>query len=85
MLVGGLLMSYRMGFDSRNTNVNKSSAIMWGVHYRVGDAIIPSVHYEYRRKLRFGLSYDINLSKLTPASYARGGFELSLNYLVGDR
>jgi type IX secretion system PorP/SprF family membrane protein len=85
MLVGGLLMSYRMGFDSRNTSVNKSSAIMWGVHYRVGDAIIPSVHYEYRRKLRFGLSYDINLSKLTPASSARGGFELSLNYLVGDR
>ena len=85
MIVGGVLMSYRMGFDSRNTSTNKSSAIMWGVHYRVGDAIIPSVHYEYRRKLRFGLSYDINLSKLTPASTARGGFELSLNYLVGDR
>jgi type IX secretion system PorP/SprF family membrane protein len=85
MFVGGVLVSYRMGFDSRNTNVNKSSAIMWGVHYRFGDAIIPSIHYEYRRKLNFGLSYDINVSKLTPASYGRGGYELSLSYLIGDR
>jgi type IX secretion system PorP/SprF family membrane protein len=85
MFVLGGLMSYRMGYDSRNTNINKSSAIMWGVHYRVADAIIASLHYEYHRKLRFGLSYDTNLSKLTPASTARGGFELSLNYFVGDR
>lgn len=84
-VVAGVLISYRMGYDSRNTNFNKSSAIMWGVHYRVGDAIIASVHYEYHRKLRFGLSYDANLSALTPASTARGGFELSLNYFLGDR
>jgi type IX secretion system PorP/SprF family membrane protein len=83
MLVGGILISYRIGLDSRNTRINKSSAFMWGVHYRVGDAIIPSVHYEYRRKFKFGLSYDINLSKLTAASYVRGGFELSLNYFFG--
>jgi type IX secretion system PorP/SprF family membrane protein len=84
-IIGGMLVSYRMGFDSRNTNVNKSSALLWGVHYRFADAIIPSIHYEYRRKLRFGLSYDINISKLTPATFARGGFELSFNYFVGDR
>jgi hypothetical protein len=84
-VVAGVLISYRMGYDSRNTNFNKSSAIMWGVHYRVGDAIIASVHYEYHRKLRFGLSYDANLSALTPASTVRGGFELSLNYFLGDR
>jgi type IX secretion system PorP/SprF family membrane protein len=85
LLIGGVLISYRMGYDSRNTNVNKSSAMMFGCHYRVGDAIIPSIHYEYRRKLRFGISYDLNLSKLTPASYARGGFEISLNYLIDNK
>jgi type IX secretion system PorP/SprF family membrane protein len=82
MLIGGVIFSYRMGYDSRNTNAIKSSAMMFGCHYRVGDALIPSVHYEYRRKLNVGLSYDINLSKLTAASYARGGFEISLNYLL---
>jgi type IX secretion system PorP/SprF family membrane protein len=84
-VVGGLLVSYRMGVDSRVTAVNKSNALMWGIHYRLSDAIIPSVHYEYKRKLRFGLSYDINLSELTNASNGRGGFELSFNYFLGGR
>jgi type IX secretion system PorP/SprF family membrane protein len=85
MLVPGMLMSYRMGYDSRTTNYNSSSALMWGFHYRFGDAIIPSIHFEYHRKLRAGISYDINLSQLTPASKSRGGVEISLNYFIFKR
>lgn len=82
MFVPGILMTYRLGYDSRATNYSSSSAIIWGFHYRLNDAIIPSLHFEYHRKLRVGLSYDINVSRLTPASNSLGGFELSLNYFI---
>jgi hypothetical protein len=35
----------------------------------------------YTHHLSIGLSYDVNISKLTTASQFRGGFELSLSYI----
>lgn len=52
-------------------------SIMGGVMYRVGDAFAPVVKVVYDG-LSFGFSYDANVSKLTPASNIRGGFELSI-------
>jgi hypothetical protein len=33
-------------------------------------------------QLSIGISYDINISTLAPASLNRGGFEISLGYLA---
>jgi type IX secretion system PorP/SprF family membrane protein len=54
--------------------------LILGGWYRFNDAVSPYVGLEYKN-LRGGLSYDVNVSKLTPASQLRGGFELTLNYI----
>lgn len=50
-----------------------------GAIYRWADAVAPMVRFDLK-KLAFGLSYDVNVSKLTVASGARGGFELTMAY-----
>lgn len=51
-----------------------------GAFIRLHDAIIPVLKLDYN-PFAIGLSYDVNLSKLKPSSYGRGGFELSLSYV----
>lgn len=51
-----------------------------GLYYRNMDALILYSGFEYRN-YSFGLTYDVNISKLMPASYARGGFEFYASYL----
>ncbi len=48
-----------------------------GAFYRMNDAIIPVVKLDYKR-YSFGLSYDVNVSKLRTASNMQGGMELTL-------
>lgn len=52
-----------------------------GMYYRTKDAgfIMAGMDYD---QWRVGLSYDINLSNLRPASNGRGGFELSVVYIL---
>jgi hypothetical protein len=50
-----------------------------GGFYRWADAFIPVVKLDYNR-WAIGASYDVNVSKLTRASQARGGVELTLSY-----
>ena len=57
----------------------KNQSIVGGVHYRLKDAIIPSIAINYD-KFRIGLSYDINLSSLKTASKSKGGAEISIIY-----
>lgn len=58
---------------------NYMNMIYGGVFVRWDDAIIPVVKLELE-KYTFGLSYDINVSKLSRASQGFGGFEISLSY-----
>ncbi|MCB0762281.1 MAG: PorP/SprF family type IX secretion system membrane protein [Flavobacteriales bacterium] len=55
-------------------------AVYAGIQYRTRDALYLTVggHYD---NWRAGISYDINLSGLRPASNARGGLELSIIYI----
>lgn len=55
-----------------------------GAWYRWNDAINPYVGLELN-SLQVGLSYDINVSSLKPASDYRGGFELSVIYIHQHR
>lgn len=56
-------------------------AFYGGAFYRNRDAAFISIGADYNNWFA-GLSYDINFSKLVPASKARGGFEVSLRYIL---
>jgi type IX secretion system PorP/SprF family membrane protein len=50
-----------------------------GTFIRWNDALVPVVKLDYYN-LAFGLTYDVNISKLKSASKGRGGFEATLSY-----
>jgi type IX secretion system PorP/SprF family membrane protein len=54
-------------------------ALSAGVFYRWNDAVVPLIKLDYYA-FGLGLTYDVNVSKLKPASNLRGGFELTLSY-----
>jgi type IX secretion system PorP/SprF family membrane protein len=58
---------------------DNSYSLSGGVFVRWNDAVMPVVKLDYY-KLGIGLTYDVNISKLRPASQARGAFELTLSY-----
>ncbi len=57
----------------------KKISIAGGLFYRLNDALIPVIRLDYYQ-MSIGVTYDINISKLTTASYYRGGFEMTLSY-----
>ncbi len=59
--------------------LNEEVLLLGGTYLRLGDAIIAMAGVEYKR-IRFGLSYDINISSLNEASKGRGGVEIALGY-----
>jgi type IX secretion system PorP/SprF family membrane protein len=54
-------------------------SIYFGGFYRGNDALVPVVRLDYR-KFGFGLTYDVNVSKLKDVSHSRGGLELTLSF-----
>lgn len=59
---------------------NSYTTINAGLYYRWGDAAYVMFGAEYLR-YHFGISYDINTSRLHNASRYQGGWELSFNYI----
>ena len=58
-----------------------NNAFYLGGFYRTSDAFIFSTGMDYKN-INVGLSYDVNISKLRPASNGRGGLELSVIYII---
>lgn len=58
-------------------------SIFLGFWYRTRDAGFVTAGLRYD-EWRVGLSYDVNLSELEPASQNRGGFEISLRYILQE-
>jgi type IX secretion system PorP/SprF family membrane protein len=56
-------------------------AIYGGLWYRTKDAGYLSLGYDFK-DLFVGVSYDVNFSKLVPASNNRGGFEIAVRYII---
>lgn len=54
--------------------------LVFGAGYRVLDAAAINLGANYKG-VEFLATYDVNVSKLTPASRANGGFEISLGYV----
>ena len=75
----GALYKFILVDQSLFTGIRKPAAIAIGGQYRYKDAIIPCVLMQYD-KYAFGISYDINVSSLTPASKRYGGLEVMLRY-----
>ena len=80
-IIPGCMVKYIFGQTSLYTDRKKSSALSYGLFFRVGDAIVPMLRYEYSY-YSIAASYDFNVSGLTAASRARGGFEISLRYMI---
>lgn len=82
-ITAGVLLRFVTGEGSQITGYKKGSAFSVGAMYRVNDAVIPVVQFE-KEGFLFGLSYDINVSSLSPSSRLRGGAELSISFTPGD-
>jgi len=59
---------------------NTQQAISAGIYYRVKDAAIARVGYQFKT-LTAGIAYDVNTSKFIAATNRRGAFEVYLNYI----
>jgi len=81
-VVAGSNFKFLLGEQTRdkvilNTFSLISSSIQFGAFYRFKDALILTSAIEYKRNMQFGVSYDVNVSRLTAASRYRGGLEFS--------
>lgn len=74
------------GSSVKYTLVNRLGnykALYAGLWYRVKDASYFTIGMDYQNWFA-GISYDINLSKLIPASSARGGIEIAIRYILHE-
>lgn len=76
----GSLVRYTFGHDSQYTGLLNQTAIFFGLHARLGDALIPSIGYEIAN-WKLSVSYDANMSGLSTASNGVGGFEVTLIFI----
>jgi type IX secretion system PorP/SprF family membrane protein len=74
--VAGAMYGLKLGQDPDHPDY----IINGGAFLRWNDALIPVIKVDYS-PFSFALSYDVNISKLKPSSYGRGGFELSVSYI----
>ena len=63
-------------------NFMRTYRSLWaGLSYRNKDALFLTTGMNYDN-WKIGISYDINISKLVPASMLRGGFEIAIIYII---
>ncbi|HRG52853.1 MAG TPA: PorP/SprF family type IX secretion system membrane protein [Bacteroidia bacterium] len=76
---GGFNVKFVLGQASRYTGYRNYKALYVGAFYRLRDAAYVTFRFDYSN-FTFGFAYDVNISKLTPASKTVGGFEFMLQY-----
>jgi type IX secretion system PorP/SprF family membrane protein len=80
-VIVGATVEYRIGEESKYTNVKTASLARAGLYYRWKDAISPYIGFEYKRFAAISLGYDIRLAKMPFIDGRAGGPEISLTYL----
>lgn len=75
----GSLVRYVLNQKSKYTRNKSTSAVAVGAYYRAKDAAVVSFLLEHSN-YAFGVSYDLNVSRLKVATVAKGGVEISLRY-----
>ncbi|MCB0476594.1 MAG: PorP/SprF family type IX secretion system membrane protein [Crocinitomicaceae bacterium] len=86
-LMVGTLFRTTINGKARITGFRKEMALSFGAHFRISspfDAIIPEMYFEIQG-VGIGVTYDVNISKLSTASNLQGGMELSLRYILDDK
>ena len=76
----GMLFKIKFGNSTKYSGLFKQGAIYFGSHYRLKDAIIPEVYFEFTDYV-IGVSYDYNNSDLNTVTGGNGGFEVSIRYI----
>lgn len=76
----GMTFQYILQEGSKYTGNKKPAALSLGGYYRLADAGIALIKFEYAN-YSIGFSYDINMSKLKTITKTRGGFEVSLRFI----
>jgi type IX secretion system PorP/SprF family membrane protein len=82
--IQGKYREFNIGSSVKYTLVNRLGeyrALYGGLFYRNRDAIYLSAGLDYQAWF-FGISYDVNFSKLVPASQLRGGLEIAVRYIL---
>lgn len=83
-IYGGTYFNYNIKSGSQRTGFVEDFSIGYGAFYRFGDAFVNKILIQYSN-YSMGVSYDFNLSSLTQASRARGGFEFMLRYTLDQQ
>lgn len=73
----------RWWLNEEQSIYQREKALSFGVWYRVQDAIVLATRFDYYN-FNIGLSYDLNLSKLTQVSNLNGGPEISVIYILNS-
>lgn len=79
-IMAGGLIRIKLVDESKYTGNIKGAALAFGGLCRFKDAIIPVAQFEFAQ-YAIGMTYDVNTSGLTHASYGKGGFEISLRFI----
>ena len=74
--LAGALYKHNLVPDEDEDDELNDLSLSMGATYRWADALIPVVKLDIR-KFYIGVSYDVNLSKLSAASQYRGGMEIT--------
>ncbi len=72
-----------LGFSVEFELPDIKSVLAIGFWTRTTDAIIPTIAFDFQN-FHIGLSYDMNFSELQASTNRRGGFELSLTYILNN-
>jgi len=75
----GAMIRCRIKGESRYTGYVQAMALSLGAQYRIGDALIPMMMFEYSN-YAIGVSYDVNTSMLKQSTGGKGGLEISLRF-----
>lgn len=83
-LIVGFIIRNRKETEGKFTNLVVPASISYGVYFRVGDAIAPTIIYS-KGNWQIGLSYDINYSSNIVTTRSVGGPELCLKIMPPSR
>lgn len=75
----GSYYSYLIQEGSKITMFRDATSVAGGLFYRWNDALILKGYMQVK-KFKFGLAYDVNISRLSPSSKTVGGFEMFITY-----
>jgi len=77
-----IVIGSNVGYHFSDGRKSTGTSIYGGLAYRVGSDITALVGAEFDQ-LKFGVSYDVNVSGLSNASQGQGGIEFSIGYELG--